>query len=1137
MVMMHREWHRLVKPCLWGKCSSVHSKNISKARFLAAIVVVLALLSSSRTARGQTAGTITGSVTDESGAVVPAATITITNTGTGTVARTLQSNDSGVYVAEALPVGTYEIAVQASGFTRTVRSGIALSVADRLAINFVIKVGAVTQSVDVTAAPPVIESQTGEQSQLISTQQIAEIPILGRNFMQLQQLVPGASKTGSDEIGKGFYGERGFAVNGMNEHYTGYQLDGVQNTDMGNQASTLTNPGPDTLAEFKVLTSNYSAKYGIAGGANLLAVTKTGTRDFHGSAYDYLRNDKLDAADFFLNKNNQQKSPLRYNNFGYTVGGPVYIPGHYNTDKSKTFFFWSQEWIRQRTATPVVAATPTPAMRTGDFTGFGPLTNPTDPTTGKPLTDSSGTPCVGGANLDRVNPNCINSNASLLFNQDFPLPNATGFNNFIHGATSGQDWGEQLIRVDQNISEKVKAFVRFIHDSWNETDPLVQWSGDSFPTVHSTFNIPSRNLIAKVTMVLNPTLLNEVSYTYASNYPSPSTPAMLIQGATQKPSGYNVQQVFNENFYNFVPDMSFTGGWGGISTLWGPWWAHHNISQASDDLTKQKGPHSLQMGVTTMFSITPVQSQTSPSSQGSYHFDGHFTGNPIADALLGLPQNYSELQGRREPYYNYHQTEAYFQDDWKATGRLTLNLGLRWFYIPHVYSDELSEFLASHYDPAQAPTVTSGGVIVAGSGNLLNGIVLAGKNGIPRGFVQNHWNTFAPRFGFAWDPTGKGKTAVRGGYGIGYYRIEGNDVYRMVGNPPFSKLATFFNPPFNNPAAGAAAPLTPLALNGLDPIYKVPMAQNWSFGVQQELTSDIRLSVAYVGSRGTHLDYYIDTNQPLPAMGYDFDPRIACTATTPFPCSQRVSTDYVRPYQGWSSISNIAPIGSSTYHSLQFTLDKKFSHGLQFGSAYTWSKSIGLSGANGLGSTAQNSYNLKAERGLTAFDRTQMLVLNYVYDLPFFHSMTGVGGAVLKGWETTGIISFESGFPLTPALSSSTAGLANRPDRVAGASISGPQTQQQWFNTSAFVAPPFGYFGNAGQGTIRGPGLNQWDLGFFKNFRIKERGNVQFRAEMFNTWNHTNFNAVDTTVGDGAYGQVTSAHTPRVVQFALKLSF
>jgi len=1107
-------------------------KSLWCRRYVHLLLAVLAVLWGIQVTHGQTAGTITGAVTDSSGAAVPKATVTITNTLTG-AARTLETNTAGVYTAEALPVGTYQVAVEAAGFERSVHSGITLNVTDRLAIDFVLQIGAVTQTVEVRAEAAMVQTQTGDQSTLVTTRQISEIPMLGRNFMQLQQMVSGASKTGADEIGKGFYGERGYAINGFSERYVGYQLDGVQNTDMGNQGSTLTNPAPDTLAELKVLTSNYSAKYGTEASSNILAVTKSGTRDFHGTAYEYLRNDKLDAADFFLNRANGKKVPLRYNNFGYNLGGPFYIPGHYNTSRTKTFFFWSEEWIKQRTASPVNSATPTQAMRNGDFTGYGPLTNPINQATGNPMTDSNDVPCVGGTGMTQINPKCLNNNVELLLKQNFPLPTlSSGFLNYVVGATSGQDWREELIRVDQNVTDKMRVFVRYIQDSWIENDPLVAWTGDAFPTLHSQFNIPSRNLIVKMTTVASPTLLNEISYNYASNYPASSTPGMQILGQTQRPAGYNAQLVFNENIHNMVPDMNFSGGWGGINGLWGPWWAHHNVSMASDDLTKQISTHSLQAGAVGMFSITPVESQTVPSRQGSYSFDGHFTGNPVADALLGLPNTYGELHGYRMPYYNYHQAEIYFQDDWKATKRLTLNLGLRWFYIPHVYSDQITMFMVSHYNPGKAPTVTPGGIIVAGSGDTMNGIVYPGQNGIPRGLTENHWNTFAPRIGFAWDLFGDGKTAIRGGYGMGYHRIEGNDEYSMVMNPPYSRVANFFSPPFDNPAAGAAAPLTPPSLGGVDPVYKVPMAQNWSLGVQRELTPNLMLSVAYVGSRGSHINYTTNINQPLPAMGYDFDPRIACTATTPYPCTGRVSTDYVRPYQGWSSISNWVTDGYSIYHSLQVNLQKKLSHGLTLGTAYTWSKGVGL-----FETTPQNYYNRRADRGEVSFDRTHVLVVNYVYELPFARSLTGLAGGVAKGWEASGIVTFESGFPLTPGFSSATAGLASRPDLVSGASIAGPKSVAQWFNTSAFAAPPFGHFGNAGLGLIRGPGMNQWDLGFFKNFNIKDRGNVQFRAEMLNAWNHANFNGVDTTYGDGAFGQITSAHLARVIQLALRLSF
>ena len=1091
------------------------------------LLAVFAILLGIQLAYCQTAGTITGTVLDSSGSVVPGASVTITNVDKGVVARSITTGAGGIYVAEALPVGTYQVSVSAAGFQTTVSSNVMLNVADRLEVNFSLKVGTTKQTVEVTGTVAQVQTQTGEVSQIVSTTQMSQLPIVDRNFMELQQTVPGSVKTAGDELGKSFYNQKGYAVNGFDQSLTGYQLDGAQNTDMGNQTSPMTAPPPDALSEFKVLTSNYSAQYGTAGGAVMLAVTKSGTNQFHGDAYDYVRNNVFDANNYFLNSAGQSIPPFRYNDFGYTIGGPFYIPGHYNTSKSKTFFFWDQEWLRERSSSTIVAATPTAAMRTGDFSAVGPLTNPTNPSTGLPLTAPGGGPCVSGS---QINPACINNNVSLLLQQDFPAPTASGFYNYVSGAHSGQNWGEQIIRVDQNLSDKIKAFVRFVHDSWIENDPTVAWSGDAFPTIYSQFNVPSRNFTAKLTTVINPSLLNEVTYNYNSNYGSSSPPAMTIHGAYQLPSGYTAVNPENPG-YNVVPDINFSQSYGGISALWGPWWAHHNLSQLSDDMTKVVRSHSVKMGITTMFSITPVQSQTSPSLQGQYTFDGHNTGNAIADALLGMPLNYSELNTFREPYYNFHQTEFYVQDDWKASRRLTLNLGLRWFFIPHVYGQNLSTFSPGQYQAGQAPTVNPDGTIVPDSGNLLNGIVVSGKNGVPLGLVENHYNTPAPRFGFAYDPTGGGKWAIRGGYGIGYHRIQGNDAYGLVGNPPFSSIPTFFNPPFDNPSSGAAAPLTPLTLGYLDPVYDIPTVQSWSLGVQRELKPNTVLSVAYVGSRGTHMEYANSVNQPLPALGYDFDPRIACTPTTPYPCTNRVSTDYVRPYQGWSNISGTVPVGISNYHSLQVSLNRHMSNGLSYGAAYTWSKALGWN------TSPQDAYNERADYGPLSFSRAQVLALNYVYDLPFFRTMTGVPAVILKGWEATGLVTIQSGYPLNIGLSTPTQGLATRANVVSGQSTAGPKTVEQWFNTNAFTAPPFGFYGNAGVNTVTGPGFNKWDMGFFKNFDLHESVKLQFRAEFFNIWNTANFNSVATSYGGGGFGQVNGAWNPRIIQLALKLLF
>jgi len=1079
------------------------------------IILSLALLGllTAGALQAQVTGAITGTVTDSTGAVVPAAGVVIRNVETG-VERRVVTNSSGVYAAEALQVGTYRVEVSVAGFKRAVRDGVQLQGAARVGVDFTLQIGEIAETVSVTAEAPLVNTETGDVSHQIETTQITDLSYRNRNFFALQQLIPGASRTAGDEIGIGLTGSRGFAVNGLRDKYGGLMVDGVQNTDMGNQTTAMTYPGLETIGEVKILSSNYTAEYGTAGGANMLLVTRSGSKQFHGALYHFLRNDELDARNFFATT----RPKLRWNNFGYRIGGPVILPG-YNEDRSKTFFFFAQEWRKRRGEQIIRAATPTQAMRNGDFSGQ--TSELIDPTTGELFPNA------------RIPQSRINQNASLLLDSLFPLPNRpeAGFLNFQQNGGTSEDFRQETVRADHNFDQNTKVFFRYINDSWEQGTPTTLWAGQAFPTISSELDVPAENLVANFTKVLSPTTVVDFSYNYAHNYGSREKSAVTLQGAWQKPNGLTIPELFEDPADRpaagtIVPDLSFAGGWGGIATSFFPWWAHHDIQSVKGNVSRQMGSHSLKFGAVHQFSRTPVQSQAVPNTSGAFSFAGTFTNHPHGDFLIGQAATYGESDSFPEPRYDYHQFEAYIQDDWKVSPRLTLNLGLRYFLIPHVYEkdDLLTVFRPERFDPAQAPTVLPDATLAPGSGDLLNGVVgVAG--GLDRGLVQNHYDTLGPRLGFAWDLTGKGETVLRGGYGIGYYRVEGNDTYRLVANPPLTNQVTVFNPPLDDPSAGQAAAPRPKNLVTLDPVYQIPTVQSYSLGVQHRLARNTGLSVSYVGTRGTHLDRQRLLNQPFPAGGFDFDPRLN---------TREIPVELIVPFAGYSNIQQTETTGSSTYHSLQVNLKRTFSEGFMFQTSYTYSRTI--TDADGFGSVPQDSFNLNAERGLASFDRTHMAVVNWVYELPFFRNPRNTLQMLLGGWQINGITSFQSGTPRNVGLATGDRGIATRPD-ATGASAQGPESVAQWFNTAAFAAPAAGMFGNAGRNLVRGPGINQWDLQVFKNFEFSERTNLQFRWEMFNAFNNANFDGVSTALGSGNFGQVTSARDARVMQFGLKFEF
>lgn len=442
------------------------------------------------------------------------------------------------------------------------------------------------------------------------TRQITELAVSNRTFLSLQQLVPGSSRTGADELGAGgFAGAKAFAINGQRQKYAGIMIDGVQNTDMGSNNGIMTYPGMETIAEVKILMSNYSAEYGTAGSANTLVVTRTGTQDFHGAAYEFLRNDKLDARNFFA----ASRPPLRLNNFGYRIGGPVILPG-YNRNRDKTFFFWSQEWRKRRSAQIVRAATPTDAMRRGDFSGEAArIGRPVlDPTTNQPFPGNV------------IPSSRLNNNAKILHDYLFPKGTVPGFLNFRQNFSVPEDFRQDVVRADHNFTERTRIMFRFINDSWVQTQPLTLWSGQSFPTISSVADIPGRNFVGKLTKIVNPSVLTEVSFNYANNYGQRKKNAVTLRGNFLQPSGLKIGRLvpLPSDRPNKVPDLTFAGGWGGIASSYYPWWAHHDITSVNNLTTKNWGRHALRFGGEYQFSRTPVQSQTNPSLQGSFNFAG-----------------------------------------------------------------------------------------------------------------------------------------------------------------------------------------------------------------------------------------------------------------------------------------------------------------------------------------------------------------------------------------------------------------------------------------------------------------------------------------------------------------------------------
>ena len=1118
-------------------------------------------------------GSIAGTVKDPSGAVVPNATVTITNTDRNAVIRVVKTDSNGDYVAPLLPIGHYSVSVEASGFKKTTQSNVVLNVNDRLGLNFALEVGGVNENVTVEANSLHVDTQSVTPTGLITGTQVRELSLGTRNYEQLVSLMPGVSMGNLNQLyignvlPSGLAATVSFSINGQRNGSNYWTIDGIDNVDRGSDLTLSNFPSVDAISEFKVLRSEYDAGFGRAGGGIINVVTKSGTSQFHGDAYEFFRNNVLAANNFFNNAAKVGIPPLRYNDFGYTIGGPVYIPGHYNTEKNKTFFFFSQEFRRVITYSTFNANIPTGAMLGGTFTD------------NVCVAFDANNNCTTRANsISSANFNPAAAAYLKDFFSKFPAPNnpVNSVFSLVNPQRNVFNGRQEIIRIDHTVNSKLSVFGRYEHDSIPTVEPGGLFTGDALPNVATTnTNSPGWQAMAHYTYVIAPDLLNDGGYGF--NYSAIISNPVGLELTSLSPDVASAITLPFASTLPRVPSLAISG----MSSItgFGPYRDYNRDHNVFDNVTWIKNKHTLRFGIS--YHHYQKSENAGGNNVGSFSFPN--TGAPTgadcvdgtatcrteqawANFLLGNQGSFSQSSQDAVADIREQQWETYAQDDFRFTPHLTFTAGLRYSWYGQAYSgiNELNNFDPQLYDPTKAPTISSTGQLCTttacpGGGtpnpnfDPLNGFIVAGQNSPFGSHVSNNDNKdFAPRLGIAWDPFGDGKTAVRAGYGIFYdSTLVGTFEQNVFNDPPFTTSLSIAEAPFTNPSGGNVnISANPPAFGGSGSAafiaipWHTPYTQQWSLDVQHQLRPDMMIDVGYYGNNAHHLLGIVDLNevQPGVAAANGLDPATFTSSGTELPLNQ------FRPFVGYGSISGIENEFNSNYHALQMQFQKRWGASSLFVFNYTWSHNL-TDNQTDRSTAPQNTYDIHAEYGPSSLDRRHNITASYVYDLPWYKSQEGYAGHLLGGWEVSGLFYFYTGTPFTVTTSGTDPGglgllgasaASARPDIVGNPNSGAPHTVAEFFNTAAFVPTPVGANrpGNSGRGVVTGPNFQRWDLSLFKNIKLHgESTYLQFRAEAFNVFNHTNFNGLSTNITSASFGAVTSANDPRLLQLGLKLYF
>jgi hypothetical protein len=1108
---------------------------------LVSVVIMLSatlLLSSPGNAQDITAA-VRGTVIDEGGATVAGAEVTVTDQDTGS-SRTVTTGTDGVYNFPDLPLGSYNMRASHAGFKVEERTGIVLHVADSRVINFSLKVGTVSERVIVEASTVQVETTNGELTGLIEGNQVRQLPLNGRNFMQLVTLVPGvAPGEGFSAQAKGLKGGSDISISGGAVNANLWLVDGAHNNDVGSNRTILIFPSVDAIDEFKIERNSYSAQFGQSAGGQISIVTKHGTNDFHGDVYYFGRNDALNTFNTFAKAGcftggTCEKNKLRRNDYGYTIGGPI--------KKDKIFFFWSQEWNKMIEGQTTTARVPTVAEKGGDFS---------DIATACPAT--FGFPAGGlqdPANGDKPfpTPNVIPtgrlSPAAQVVLKAYPdptNPNPCAANNFTKSFGVPTNWREENIRGDINLTKTLTAMMRFTNDSWQlgPPDGGFGWGNNNLGPIGQSWSQPGRVVVGKLSKTIGTSIVNDFTFSYSANRIT-ITPAGTDPGLVKQ---------LNDTIPTFFPLSGKTYGdkgpavWincCGLPSVWtiAPWQNQQDLYTWQDDFAMVKGRHTIKFGGLYSRNYKAEQAANGefgtlggPVGLNGFKGAANSTLYGIADLeLQNMALGWSETQDIFKVRNVWRDVEFYVTDNWRLTPRLTLDYGVRWSFLPPVYlsNDQYTLFNPSAFDPALGNASCNGLLYSPG---LTSNPCPAGTGGVRgpnRALMNSNNHLIAPRVGLAWDPTGTGKWAIRLGAGQYFNRDRLWPLQLAGNNPPFNPAfsSTNGNGRFLDSTSQLPACTPNCFGSGLGTVQdgeelsnNVPNSWQWNVSAQRELFKDAKLELAYVGHKSLHWEAITDANAVVPAD------RLTYVQNENTGSSALLSS--FRPFGGAvanNAIKYYTHASDSKYHSLQALYTMRFQHAATFQAAYTYSKL--LSNSQQIDSPPFNvdADNLNASYGPDILNHPHIFSANVVYDFPTLQDRNVFVRSALGSWQASTIVSLSSGPSISTLLNGvqglgDPAGVGNgnatavdRPNRVAGQPCrTSGMDSTQFINPNMFTVSGYqlGHVGNAGIGTCLGPGIRNADFGLDKNFKITERIKAQFRFEFFNLFNHPIYAAQD----------------------------